>query len=385
MPHQVVVTTGIGRVSVASPQSGGAWDQRLVREAGAWPAWRPGHAQLALSAGGLQPTGELEVVNLQGEGFPSEFRVLAGDAESAIAPRVPHYASWSPDGGLLSVVSRAGETLGLTCFESGGGVRGETVTGAPIFSTWTHDSRHLLVHAGPRLVLLRADSGVVVRTISEAAAGFRAPAVSPSGRLVYAEPRDGALVVVQATLSSDESSELARFGSGAVLGFRPGSDDLTVGLASVQESGALSELILLDPDGGQTRLSRGPYVAYSWSPSGSKLALVVPSQSGDGRHYVRLIDSAGEELGASEAFVPSPDFRIWLAFFDQYSQSHSIWDEAGEYLLVAGRKVEDSVHASLGDAQGDQVFAWRALRSQMLEPVAHGQTGFFSRSGSVLP
>ncbi|MEP7217114.1 MAG: hypothetical protein ABI782_12740, partial [Anaerolineaceae bacterium] len=298
----------------------------------------------------------------------------------AIAPRVPHYALWSPDGSVLSVVRRTGETLGISCYAADGRELGPQVTGSPIFGAWTADSRFLVVHAGPRVSLIETASGEAVRSLSEAAVGFRAPAVSLSGRIIYAEPRDGVLRLMKTTIMQSESVELARFGSGGVLAFRPGSEDLTVAVASNAEAGALSELWLIAADGHRSRITRGPFVAYVWSPKGDRVALVAPTQSGDGRHYVRIVDDSGEELCASESLVPSPEFRLWLAFFDQYSQSHSLWDAAGQTLLLAGRRVDDSVHSSLGDPVGDMVYAWRADRNQTLELVAPGVSGFFNRT-----
>lgn len=383
MADQVVVTAGNGEVSLATRSAAGTWTAETVRQSGAWPAWRPGHPEAAVSVIEEGRGSVVELVDLQAGGFRTSASFSLADEPTAIAPRVPHYALWSPDGSWLSVVSKAEETLALTCFAAEGGTFGQAVTGAPIFSAWMGDSTSLVVHAGPRVLVVEPASGRVVRTISEGAVGFRAPAVSGSGRIVYAEPRDGALYVMQTAIEGHSSSEVAQFGSGAVLAFRPGSEDLTVALASATESGALSELWLVDADGKRRRISRGPYVAYSWSPTGEKVALVVPSQTGDGRHAVRVVDEAGHELCASEPFVPSQHFRIWLAFFDQYSQSHSIWDAAGERLLLAGRRVEDGVHASLGDAVGDTVFSWRTARKEAFERVAPGQTGFFSRAGAA--
>ena len=377
---QILVTSGSGAVSLLTQREGDGWEAEAVRREGAWPCWRPGYPEIAVSVTREPQGSAVEVVELQPGGFRTNASFAVSGEPNAIAPRVPHYVMWSPDGSMLSVVSRAGETLGLTCFPAHGGAFGTEVTGAPIFSTWTCDSTRLVVHAGPRVLVVEPSSGEILRTISDGAVGFRAPAISGSGRVVYAEPRDGALRVMQTSIEDFASSELAQFDSGAVLAFRPKSEDLTVGLAAAAESGALAELWLIAADGARRRIARGPFVGYSWSPAGDKLALVVPAQTGDGRNYVRVIDPDGGELCASEALVPSQNFRLWLAFFDQYSQSHSLWDEAGETLLLAGRRVDDSVHSSLGDPVGDKVYAWRVGRNQPLEFVAPGQTGFFGRS-----
>ena len=145
---QILVTSGSGAVSLLTQREGGGWQAEAVRSEGAWPCWRPGYAEIAVSVTREPQGSAVEVVELQPGGFRTNASFAISGEPNAIAPRVPHYVMWSPDGSILSVVSRAGETLGLTCFPAHGGAFGTEVTGAPIFSTWTCDSTRLVVHAG---------------------------------------------------------------------------------------------------------------------------------------------------------------------------------------------------------------------------------------------
>ena len=158
---QVVVTSGTGKISLLTWGDDGPWVAQEVRDAGAWPSWRPGRAEIAFSASNAERGSVVDLVdNLAG--FRTNGSFSQGEDPTAIAPRVPHYVLWSPDGSILSVVSRSDETLGLLCFRADGGAFGAEVTGAPIFSSWSADSKLIVVHAGPRVLRVRS-GGMAVR------------------------------------------------------------------------------------------------------------------------------------------------------------------------------------------------------------------------------
>src|SRR4051794_11615416 len=88
---------------------------RVIAERGRWPAWDVVHDAIAVS-----------VVSGRGAGAPPriDYTPLEGDPRGAlhtprggspplIAPGVPHYALWSPDGEVLSYVAPTPAGLGL--------------------------------------------------------------------------------------------------------------------------------------------------------------------------------------------------------------------------------------------------------------------------------
>ena len=171
---------------------------------------------------------------------------------------------------------------------------------------------------------------------------------------------------------------VTRVAGGVALGFRPGSGELTIAVSRAPESGVFDSLLLRDPRSNvQRRLWRGPFVAFWWSPPGDRLAVVVPTQSGDGRYQLHIAGPEGDVLASAEPIVPSQDLRTVLSFFDQYGLSHRLWAPDGSAFLLAGRLVSDGVASSFGDPPGDAVFYWNALRGAPLERVGGGMAAFF--------
>lgn len=377
MPGPLLIVSSHGELSLTEPTPPGrpAAARRLAERA-AWPSWRPGTRQFAVSE--LFPGGESRLIILDADGQQPAQAVHKSPAGEAIAPRVHHYALWSPDGSRLAYVTKAGDSLGLSVFHPASGSNtAAIVEGAPVFSAWSADSRYLLCHAGLSLQVVDAWRGEVLRVISEEAAGFRVAAIAPDGTVVYGVAETGALRLLETRIEAGPTADVGRFGGGVAMAFRPGGQELAVGVTRSPETGTFEELWLVRlTTGEKTLISRGPYVAYWWSPDGGRIALAVPAQTGDGRHYVRVINTAGEQLAATESIVPSADFRIAAGFFDQYGLSHPVWSADGEDLLLAGRRLEDSVHSTLGDPAGDMVYAWKALRGEPLKPVLPGQCGF---------
>jgi hypothetical protein len=125
-------------------------------------------------------------------------------------------------------------------------------------------------------------------------------------------------------------------------------------------------------------VAQGPFVAFFWAPAGDRIVLLVPAQTGDGRYCAQLLDESGHFVGASEAMVPSQDFRTVLGFFDQFTNSHHLWSPDGGAFLMAGRLAGgDMVSQAFGDPAGDYVLLWPAERGAPIEVVAPGDIGFF--------
>lgn len=369
--ESLLVTSSPGEIGLLeSLAAGRGTPRRLIR--GSWPTVRPGSSQFAATE--LVADGSSRLVIADARSGEAVRVVLDSAPGAVIAPRVHHYSLWAPDGSRLAYVFRDGDQLALSVFDV---ISGEelppVIRGAPIFTAWSADSRYLACHAGLWLQVLDAVSGAVHRTVTEEAAGFRVAASSVDGTLVYGAARDGALQLLATKFEGGTSREVGRFAGGVAMAFQPGTLELAVGVTHSPQTGTFEELWLLDVESGVRRLvSRGPFVAFYWSPAGDQLALVVPAQTGDARHYVRLVTPEGHQIAATEALVPSADARITLGFFDQYALSQPVWRNDGA-LLLAGRTVDDAVHATLGDPTGDYVFSWAAERGAPLQRLVPGQ------------
>ena len=77
------------------------------------------------------------------------------------------------------------------------------------------------------------------------------------------------------TIESGPAAELGTFGGGVAMAFQPGGRGLAVGVTRAPQTGTFDELWLVERGTGQKALiSRGPYVAYWWSPDSSRIAFL---------------------------------------------------------------------------------------------------------------
>ena len=370
-------------VDILRPEADG-WRRSPLARAGFWPTWRPHHEAVAISAvvgEGKQQRSAIEMLDLEGNHLRTLFESPLG-GEAVIAQNVPHYALWSPAGDLLAVVAQGSAGLTLYLSEADGPLIADPIqTGAPLFLAWSPDGRRLAVHAGVNLSVLELAEARASRPISADARGFRTPAFSDDGELLaFATPDgsgDGVTVRVASTGNAGEA--VHELPGGVALAFRPGTRTLTVAVTTHPASGAFDELWAIDlAAGGEAELLlRRPFASVFWDPSGEKLAFVVPSSTGDSSVSLHARTAAGEFLGASAPFSPSPDYQTLAGFFDQYGQSHRLWAPDGSAFLGGGRLLTDSPAAAFGDGSRDAVLQWRPERGAPIERIGEGGIGFF--------
>lgn len=379
-----IVVTERGGALVLAARGEGGWTRTPLAASGRWPAWHPGGELLAAStveAHGNEQRGFIALSSIAG----GASRLLHDETAATsplIGPRVPHYCYWSPRGDLLAYVARSGDTLALYVSHVNATFTArEILRGAPLFFDWSPDGAWIAVHEGPRLFLVETARFTATKVVGDDALGFRTPAFSDDGQLLAYATANGSAAEVWVTQPGDffSANPIRRYPGGAVLGFRPRSRELTVARAKQPDSGAFDELWIIDADNPQRerRLARGPFVGFFWAPGGEKVALVVPTQSGDGRYAVHVRDPGGAFVAATEPILPAEDLRLLLAFFDQYARSHRLWAPDGSALLLAGRIGGDGVSSSWGDPEGDVVFSWAARRGAPLERVQNGEIGFY--------
>ena len=354
----------------------------LVPE-GRWPAWRPGHPQLAVSIlhMGDPVSSSVKLVSIDGTEPLELFRSQPG-VMPVIAPRLPHYLLWSPQGERLAIVAQGEFGLQLEVVVPGPPFRRDVLDfGAPIFSRWTPDGTAIVSHIGEALAVFSFTPGLPVSrvTIEEKALGFRTPAVTHDGSLVVfgTAGSDGTTVVAYSTVTQ-ERIELGTFEGGVALASLPGGL-ISVAVVRQPESGVFDSLWLIDPasPADRSRVARGPFACALWSPDGERVALLVPSHFGDGRYSFHIRNREGRFLAASEPFVPAQDLRAMLAFWDQYALSHPLWSPDASLLAVTGRLPTDAVSASFGDPAGDYVYIWKPERGEPLRLLAPGELAFF--------
>jgi hypothetical protein len=344
-----------------------------------WPAWSPVEPRIAYSRvdRGEHPSVSIEVATLSEAAFPALETVHAPKAGTGmIAPRIPHYVMWSPDARKLSFVgqSQFGLTLFLHYFE--GAVRDVTLlNAAPIFSAWQRDSNFLLVHHGTSFGVIETDGSNVLAPVSEESAGYRAPSARhDSDKLAFAEQGPDGVVIKVAEYQGVLGREVWHAPGLVAFDWSPAAPQLLVARAPELESPAFDELWVLEGEGDERRLYADLFVAFFWSPDGSRIALLCPWVT-DGRLYWRVLDGEGRQVCQSEPFAPSPDFQVLVAFFDQYSRSHAIWSGDSRYVAFAGKKSANGIPSMFG-ADSDVVLVMDAATGATV-PVGRGQLAFW--------
>ena len=345
-----------------------------------WPAWSPAGPQIAYSRIDLgdRAAASIEVATLEGEAIAAVEQVRAGGKGAGlIAPRVPHYVMWSPDGQKLAYVgqSQFGLTIFLRYFQ--GPVTDVTLlNAAPIFSTWQRDSNFLLVHHGTSFGVIETDGSNILAPVSERSAGYRTPSARhDADKLAFAEQADDGVTIKVAEFQGVLGKEIWHSPGPVAFDWSPVAPSLLVAQSSDPQSPAFEELWLVDSDGeSKQRLHKDPFVAFFWSPDGKRIALLAPWLT-DGRLIWQVIDGAGHQIAQSEAFSPSADFQTLVMFFDQYARSHAVWSADSRYVVFSGRKSANGVAGIFGGG-GDLIYIMDA-EDAALTPVSRGQAAFW--------
>ena len=373
----LLLTQRSGRV-VTAIENEGHWTLTDVSTSGRWPSWSPDRqwtVRSEVTVSGESARSTIVAERLDGTMQAPIFEGPFGQT-TFIAPNVPHYALWSPDGHAVSYVAATEQGLSLAVSTVDGAIREHRIaTGVPLFHSWSADGDRIAVHEGARLSVFER-STLATAEVHQNALGFRAPQFTPDGSLLYASPAPAGGIALFKQDVRGRTHELGRFDGG--LAFTVAASEVFVAVTRQPDASTFDALWRVALDGsGREPVARGPLAAFWPSPAGDVVATVVPMQSGDGTIALRARSASGEVLAATEAFLPSDDLRVAMAFFDQYGLSHSPWSPAGDRFVIAGRVGADAVSSSFGDAIGYCVMTWRPARAQPLERIVPGTFASF--------
>ena len=381
--------------TTGSPPGAGAAHPHIVRRARfgegyAWPAWSPdgrralvSHARRSADGGALLDLVLVDTTSgrtaMEGASGGTTMEDASGeppaplfsnhpDYREPIAPGVMHYTYWAPDGSRVLVAARDEDGLGLSLLTpppsippastppartaptpppadpdapdpdaaDPAGAR-RLIGGAPLFTAWSPDSRTLAVHAGPQLVLIDTDTDAEPRRVLQDQPRFRAPAWSPDGSaLYYAAPGAGSQDLLWRSRPDGGDRDIVAEVAGlTALLASPTTDQLAL---LTLDAGGLGghDLRLLDPaDGSQRIVERGQVGGAAWEPDGASLFYITRAGVETDFALTRYDVASAQHRGLAH-FRPSPAFSAYLAFFDQYAQSHRLISADGRWFTLGG-------------------------------------------------
>ncbi len=149
-----------------------------------WPSCAPDGRAIAFSGvpSGGNGHGALGVYLVALDGSPPR-RVYTNEiGTDAIAPLTPHYVAWSPDSRMLAFIAQTrGGGLSLFVWDvASDDPPRRVVDGGPLYLSWSHDSRFLMIHSGASHYLADLPHGTGLAPVPGTATQYMAPAWSPT-------------------------------------------------------------------------------------------------------------------------------------------------------------------------------------------------------------
>ena len=250
-------------------------------------------------------------------------------------PFAPFYMQWSPDESRLAYLSNwlnrnqstATIALRMVEFAATEGKISTLAEGQPLYLTWSPAGDRLLIHIDNDRLEFWDVTGEGTALASTFAA-FPAPEWSKDGtQLLYAVGEAGAQQLVLADPEGNPIQEITDFDTNIAFSLSPTNDRVAYAITPANVgTAAFGPLYVVEVESQRTReLTSKPVMAFFWSPDGTKLAYLVTDESGD---VLRLRWNVWDGSTTTEyaAIVPSRTFlQGYIAFFDQYARSMSIW------------------------------------------------------------
>jgi hypothetical protein len=326
---------GTDQVTLAEPDPG--VEERTQ------PTWSPDGAQVAWTERRADQETFLVVADRDGR-RPIE----------APSPLLAVYIAWSPDGEHIGLTGGVGDgSLQLAVAGSDGEIA-VIDQGSPLYFDWAPNGSEVLARISGRFEYLAIDGSG--RTTVPATGNFRLGAHIGES-VVLGNARDVGEALAVADRSGGIQRELVRYstpmafvvdGIGGRLAVMSRGSPESQELAGVEETDLpiveANQLVVVDAGDGEVKeVSRAQNIAWFWSPDG-RLLLYSTLEFLDGVERLQWHTWDGEMSTSYRAFSPTGIFgRDYLAFFDQFARSITLWAPDGSaFAYAGGTSLEDA-------------------------------------------
>jgi WD40 repeat protein len=277
-----------------------------------------------------------------------------GDVTEWPSPLLAVYIAWSPDGKHLALTGSQdmGDLL-LAIAGPDGEIR-VIDQGAPVYFDWAPDGTELLARVSGRFEYLAIDGSR--RETVPATGEFRLGA-HVGASVLLGNGREVGEALALANRQGEIERELLRYAAPMAYVADDTGSRLAVMSRGSPESQELSQIeetdlpiidaerlfVVETSDGALEEVSRARNIAWFWSPDGRNL-LYSTVGAADGFERLQWHVWDGDETKSYRPFSPTGLFgRDYLAYFDQFALSISLWAPDGSaFTYAGGSSLEDA-------------------------------------------
>lgn len=277
-----------------------------------------------------------------------------GDVIEWPSPLLAVYIAWGPDGEHLALTGSQGDGDLLLAIAGPAGDIEVIDQGAPVYFDWAPDGTEVLARVSGRFEYLAIDGSG--RETIPVTGEFRLGAhVAES--LLLGTGRDVGEALALANRHGEIERELVRYAVPMAFVADETGSRVAVMSRGSPESQALSRLedtdlpiidaerlvVVATSNGDLEEVSQARNIAWFWSPDGREL-LYSTVEAVDGIERLQWHTWDGQETTSYRPFSPTGLFgRDYLAYFDQFALSISLWAPDGSaFAYAGGESLEDA-------------------------------------------
>ena len=348
----------------------------------AWPVWSPDGKSVAFSgtSSGFNGNRRVGLYSMGVDQTSPRPRTLYANqpGTDAIAELTPHYTVWSPDGRRQAFIAQTwggGLTL-FTRLSARHGKPRRLLSGAPLYASWSPDSRYLLIHSGADYHQVDTGRRLQVTRLPNQSRQPSAPSWSPvTGQMaLLLEMTEGVQTLVVADPDGGNVGLLGSNQGASAFSWRPEQPSIAVARHEGNEAQMYQGVWLIDvASGTEEQIISDPVIAFFWSPDGRQLAYVTPVEIESGWVRWSVLNLETGRTVDLTPFRPTVNFWTLLRFFDQYSQSARVWSADGRQLVMAG-----TLDSADDSSDEPAVYAQPADRSEEPRLIVEGTLGVWA-------